>query len=82
MSMTIEDSINMMILEGKTFTQIEWEILSKWHPEKRQDGYDMINKKLLAGDFKVSRAEAKKLRPELFDCEDDTDFYMAGEDEI
>lgn len=78
--MTIEDSIDLMIAEGKTFEQIEWTILDKWHPDKQQEGYDILNKKLLAGDFKVTRKEAKRLRPELFDLEDETDFYMAHED--
>ena len=79
MGMTLEDSINSLIGEGKTFEQIQNEILFKWRKEVLEDAYAILDIKLLAGDFKVSRKEAKRLRPELFDLEDDVDFYMAGE---
>jgi hypothetical protein len=66
MSKSLEDCVDELIIEGKTFKEIESIIFNKWHPHQQQYGYDLINKKLMAGDFKISRTEAKKLRPELF----------------
>lgn len=66
MSATLEDCIVMMIAQGKTYKQCEYQIFSTWVKHLQQDGYDILDKYLLEGKFNLSRKEAMKLAPHLF----------------
>lgn len=66
MSATLEDCIDMMIAEGKTYKQCEYQIFSTWVTHLQQDGYNILDKYLLEGKFNISRKEAMKLASHLF----------------
>lgn len=66
MSATLEDCIDMMIAEGKTYMECEYVIFSTWANHLQQDGYDILDKYLIDGKFGVSHETAMKLAPHLF----------------
>lgn len=49
--MTLKDSIEEMIAQGKSFEQCEYKIFSEWHISQHEKGYGLLNDALLDGKF-------------------------------